>query len=253
MRELKNTFIVKVEYTMLNRGQLVKKLISACNLTKYYKDCCVVDAINFEIEEGETIALIGSNGAGKTTTIGMLLGIIAQDAGTIHYWTPNYKKEIGTQLQSTPFFEGFSVEDNIKLFAAFYNVVLSNKMIEAKLASFDLLHVKNTPAIKLSLGQQKRLAIVVTTLHNPKLVILDEPSAGLDLRGQKDIQSMLKSLKEKGVAVLFASHDMLEVSNIADRIIMMNKGKIVAFGTHHDLLAEYHTQNLEDLFLKLTK
>ena len=231
----------------------MKKLISACNLTKKYKDYCAVDTLNFDIEEGETIALIGSNGAGKTTTIGMLLGIIPQDCGTIDYWTANYKKEIGTQLQSTPFFEGFSVEDNVKLFAAFYDVVVTDKMIDAKLASFDLLHVKKTPAIKLSLGQQKRLAIVVTTLHNPKLVILDEPSAGLDPRGQKEIQNMIKDLKKRGVAVLFASHDMLEVRNVADKIIMMNKGKIVAHGSHHDLLENYQTQNLEDLFFELTK
>ena len=231
----------------------MKKLISACNLTKNYKDYCVVDAINFDIEEGETIALIGSNGAGKTTTISMLLGITPQDAGTIDYWTPNFKREIGTQLQSTPFFEGFTVEDNVKLFAAFYNVVLTNKMIDAKLSSFDLLHVKKTPAIKLSLGQQKRLAIVVTTLHNPKLVILDEPSAGLDPRGQMEIQNMIISLKEKGVAVLFASHDMLEVRKVADRIMIMNKGKIVANGSYNDLLKKYHTEDLKDLFFELTK
>lgn len=230
----------------------MKKLINACHLTKSYKERRVIDNISLAIEEGEIIALIGSNGAGKTTTISMLLGILPQDSGTIAYWTPDFKKEIGTQLQSTPFFEGYTVENNLKLFAAFYNVVLTNKIIDERLASFDLLQAKKTPAIKLSIGQQKRLAILVTTLHNPKLVILDEPSAGLDPRGQKDIQRMIKSLKDNGVAVLFSSHDMLEVTKVADRIIIMNQGKIIANGSPNHLLEQYHAQNLEDLFFELT-
>ncbi|KOS62250.1 ABC transporter ATP-binding protein [Lysinibacillus agricola] len=231
----------------------MRKLISASQLTKSYKTKCVVDHINVDIKEGEVVALIGSNGAGKTTTIGMLLGIIPQDSGTIEYWTTDYKKEMGTQLQSTPFFEGYSVEDNVKLFGAFYGLPLTNKKVEEKLAAFDLLQVKKTPALKLSIGQQKRLAIIVTTLHNPKLVILDEPSAGLDPRGQKEIQQIIKRLKDSGVAVLFSSHDMLEVMNVADRILIMHHGKIIANGSPDSLMAQYQIQNLEELFFELTK
>lgn len=229
------------------------KLISANQLTKCYKTNCVVNHINFDIEEGEIVALIGSNGAGKTTTISMLLGIVPQDSGTIEYWKFDFKKEIGTQLQSTPFFEGYTVEDNIKLFAAFYGVSLSSNAMDEKLATFDLLQVKKTSAIKLSLGQQKRLAIIVTTLHNPKLVILDEPSAGLDPKGQKEIQQIIKGLKEQGVTVLFSSHDMLEVMNVADRILMMHQGNIIANGSISHLMEKYQTHHLEDLFFELTK
>ncbi|MEB2298608.1 ABC transporter ATP-binding protein [Lysinibacillus xylanilyticus] len=231
----------------------MKKLISASQLMKSYKTRCVVDHIDVEIKVGEIVALVGTNGAGKTTTIGMLLGIIPQDSGTIKYWTSDYKKEIGTQLQTTPFFEGYSVEDNVKLFAAFYGVSLTKILIDEKLAAFDLLQVKKMPAIKLSLGQQKRLAIIVTTLHNPKLVILDEPSAGLDPRGQREIQQIMKRLKESGVAVLFSSHDMLEVMNVADRVLMMHYGKIIANGSPDSLMEHYQTQNLEELFFELTK
>lgn len=231
----------------------MKRLISGSQLTKSYKARCVVDHINVDIKEGEVIALVGTNGAGKTTTIGMLLGIIPQDSGTIEYWTSDYKKEIGTQLQSTPFFEGYSVEDNVKLFAAFYGISLSKKLIDEKLEAFDLLQVKKTPAIKLSLGQQKRLAIIVTTLHNPKLVILDEPSAGLDPRGQREIQQIIKRLKDSGVTVLFSSHDMLEVTNVADRVLIMHHGKIMANGSPDGLMEYHQTQNLEELFFELTK
>ncbi len=108
-------------------------------------------------------------------------------------------------------------------------------------------------AIKLSLGQQKRLAIIVSTLHNPKLIILDEPSAGLDPRGQKEIQQIIRGLKEQGVTVLFSSHDMLEVMNIADRILMMYQGCIIANGSPSYLMEKYQTHHLEDLFFELTK
>ena len=230
----------------------MKKLISASQLMKSYKTRCAVDHIDVDINEGEIVALVGTNGAGKTTTIGMLLGIIPQDSGTIKYWTSDYKKEIGTQLQTTPFFEGYSVEDNLKLFAAFYGVSLTKMLIDEKLAAFDLLQVKKMPAIKLSLGQQKRLAIIVTTLHNPKLVILDEPSAGLDPRGQREIQQIIKRLKDSGVSVLFSCHDMLEVMNVADRVLLMHHGKIIANGSPDSLMEHYQTQNLEELFFELT-
>lgn len=231
----------------------MKRLICASQLTKSYKARCVVDHIDLDIKEREIVALVGTNGAGKTTTIGMLLGIIPKDSGTIKYWTSDFKKEIGTQLQTTPFFEGYSVEDNVKLFAAFYGISLTKNEIEEKLAAFDLLQVKKTPAIKLSLGQQKRLAIIVTTLHAPKLVILDEPSAGLDPRGQREIQQIIKRLKDSGAAVLFSSHDMLEVMNVADRVLMMHHGKIIANGSPDSLMEYYQTQNLEELFFELTK
>jgi ABC-2 type transport system ATP-binding protein len=231
----------------------VNSLIESRNLTKIYNGRAVVKGIDCNINKGETIALIGSNGAGKTTTISMLLGIIKPDQGIIDYWTDNFKQKIGTQLQSTPFFDGYTVEDNLKLFSAFYNVKLTEKIIDEKLESFDLLQFKNTPAIKLSLGQQKRLAIIVTTLHDPKLVILDEPSAGLDPRGQKETQNLILNLKKKGTSVLFSSHYMAEVEKVADRIIVMSRGEIVAEGLANDLLEKFSANNLEDLYYELTK
>lgn len=228
-------------------------LVRASHLEKTYLKRTVVKDITLEIKQGETIALIGPNGAGKTTTIGMLLGIIKPNSGELFHWTPHFKSKTGVQLQSTPFFENYTVEENIKLFAAFYNVQLGKNELDARLKAFGLLEVKKSQAVKLSLGQQKRLAIVVTTLHDPTLVILDEPSAGLDPRGQKDIQNLILGLKEKGIAVLFSSHDMLEVTNVADRIMIMNNGEIVASGVTEDLLEKYGLNNLEELFYQLTE
>ena len=195
---------------------------------------------------------MGPNGAGKTTMIGMLLKLINPDLGFVEHWTQNFKSETGVQLQSTPFFEGYTVEENIKLFAAFYNTSVSKKEINNLLDLYQLRGVEKTQAVKLSLGQQKRLAIAVTTLHNPKLMILDEPSAGLDPRGQKDIQQLILELKNKHVTVLFSSHDMLEVSKVADRIIIMNDGEIAVSGSPTSLINDYGVSDIEELYYLLT-
>ncbi len=116
------------------------------------------------------------------------------------------------------------------------------------LKRYRLLDAKKTFASKLSLGQQKRLAIIITTLHNPEFVILDEPSAGLDPSGQRDVQNMIHSLKRQGKSILFSSHDMLEVKNTADRVLVMDKGTLLENGKPLELLEKYKAKDLEELF-----
>ncbi|QQK80071.1 ABC transporter ATP-binding protein [Salicibibacter cibi] len=239
---------------MFNEGGFtLRTLIKAENLTKTYRGRTVVKNGSLHIREGETIALMGPNGAGKTTMIGMLLRLIHPDSGVVQHWTQNFKAETGVQLQSTPFFEGHSVEENIRLFAAFYNVKSKELDINSLLEVYGLREEKKSPAIKLSLGQQKRLAIAVTTLHNPKLIILDEPSAGLDPRGQKDIQQHIVEMKERGDTVFFSSHDMLEVSKVADRVMIMNDGEIAVTGTPQSLINEHGVSDVDELYSLITE
>ena len=116
----------------------------------------------------------------------------------------------------------------------------------------NLQDARKTLASRLSGGQQKRLAIAVTTLHNPDFIILDEPSAGLDPRARHEVRTLIERLAENKVTVLFSSHDMEEVSRIADRIFLMHDGLIVAQGEPKSLLQQYHAENLECLYLELT-
>ena len=183
----------------------------------------------------------------------MLFGILQPDAGNVWYWRDDYKKYIGIQLQSTPFFEGYTAEQNLKLFAALYCIRLTQKQMDLKLKECGIFDVKNTLAVRMSIGQQKRLAIALATLHEPELVILDEPTAGLDPRAQCEIRKMIKNLTENNVSILFSTHDMQEVSNLADRVVLINDGKIIAQG-HPDILVRKHGQkDLETLYLKLTE
>ncbi len=227
-------------------------LMEAKGIHKQFHNREVVKGIDVEIRQSEILALIGTNGAGKSTTMGMLLGILPPDAGAITRWREDYKAHIGVQLQSTPFFEGYTTEENLQLFAALYNLRMGKEQIQKKLEECNLQEARKTLASRLSGGQQKRLAIAVTTLHNPDLIILDEPAAGLDPRARHEVRTMIKRLAQNKVTVLFSSHDMEEVSRIADRIILMHEGLIVAQGEPESLLQQYHTENLESLYLELT-
>lgn len=228
-------------------------LIEGKKLVKNFKNKQVIQGIDFEIRQGEILALIGPNGVGKSTTIAMLLGILPPDGGTISYWRTDYKEHIGAQLQSTPFFEGYSAKENLKLFGALYHTNLSDEEIEKKLADCHLQDAGKTPAVKLSIGQQKRLAIGVTTVHQPELVVLDEPTAGLDPRSSHEIKEMIGGLAKNKQTVLFSSHDMEEVEKLADRLIFMNHGKIMDQGSPGELIEKHQVENLEMLYLKLTE
>lgn len=228
------------------------KLIEAKGIRKRFHSREAVKGIDMEIQQGEILALIGTNGAGKSTTLAMLLGILQPDAGEITRWRDDYRAHVGVQLQSTPFFEGYTAEENLRLFAALYNVKLDKKQIYDRLEECNLWEARKTLASRLSGGQQKRLAIAVTTIHNPDLIVLDEPAAGLDPRARHEIRKMILRLSENKVTILFSSHDMEEVSRIADRIILMHDGQIVAQGQPDSLLQQHHAENLDELYLELT-
>ncbi len=227
-------------------------LIEAKGICKQFHNRQVVKGIDLEIRKGEILALIGTNGAGKSTTLAMLLGILQPDSGEILRWRDDYQAHVGVQLQSTPFFEGYTAEENLLLFGALYHVKLDKKQVQNKLEECNLLEARKTLASRLSGGQQKRLAIAVTTIHKPDLIVLDEPAAGLDPRARHEIRAMIGQLAENKVTVLFSSHDMEEVSRIADRIILMHAGRIVAQGQPEALLQQYQAEKLEDLYLELT-
>lgn len=228
-------------------------LITAASLTKRFRNREVIRGIDLEVKAGQILALLGPNGAGKSTTIAMLMGMIRPDTGHVTYWKKDYKNRIGVQLQSTPFFEGYTAEENLKLFAALYRVTLDRHQLASKLEECKLAEAANTPANRLSLGQQKRLAIAVTTVHQPELIVLDEPTAGLDPRARHDIRQMIRSFADRQRAVLFSSHDLGEVEQIADRVVFLFQGRIVADGQPEQLLREHQASDLEGLYLQLTE
>lgn len=229
---------------------MMETLISAENIEKKFNKNIILKNISFDINRGEIIALVGPNGSGKTTLINILLGILKADKGELKINIDNYKKHIGVQLQSTPFFEGYSVRDNILMFSALYDIKMSDEEIESITKKYGLN--PKTLAIKLSGGEQKKLAIMIATMQNPDLLIFDEPTASLDPRERYNVKNMLLELAQNNKTILFTSHDLEEVEDIASRIVFLYKGEILESGSKEELLNKYNFDSLEKLYLHIT-
>ncbi|MEI0794579.1 ABC transporter ATP-binding protein [Brachyspira pilosicoli] len=225
-------------------------LISAKNIEKKFNKNIILKDVSLDINKGEVIALVGPNGSGKTTLINILLGILKADNGELKINIENYKKHIGLQLQSTPFFEGYNVKDNILMFSALYDIKMSDEEIESILNKYNLN--PKTPAIKLSGGEQKKLAIMIATMQNPDLLIFDEPTASLDPRERYNIKNMILELAKNNKTILFTSHDLEEVEDIASKIVFLYKGEILEKGSKEELLKKYNFDSLEKVYLHIT-
>lgn len=208
----------------------------------------VLDRLNLEIREGEVLAIIGPNGAGKSTLIDVILGLKKLDRGTVVRSLDDLKGAIGVQFQTPTFFPGLGAYDNVKLFAAVNGKAASREEIEEVLEQCHLQDAARTDAYRLSGGQQKRLAIAIALIHRPRLLILDEPTAALDPSARSEIKSMIASLAESGISVVFTSHDMSEVKRLADRIAFIMNGRVRAEGTLDELLASHGTDDLDELY-----
>lgn len=229
-----------------------KILIDASGLKKQYSTRTVVNGVSVHVSEKEILSIIGPNGAGKSTTIEMMLGLRKQDEGNVSYWCEDYRKAVGVQLQATPFFQGLTAYENLKLFAAFYKRKLSKQAAMELLEICGLGSVVKTEASKLSGGQQKRLAVAVALVHEPSVVFLDEPTAALDPRSRREIHQLIIDLYQRGTTVVFTSHDMDEVAKLSHRVIMIDNGTVIAEGSAHELCQQHEVLNLEELYLKLT-
>lgn len=231
---------------------MLKELISAARLTKRYNSRTVVEDVSFRVMENQILSIIGPNGAGKSTTIEMVLGLKKPDGGEISYWCKDFQQAIGVQLQSTPFFPGLTAYENLQLFSAFYKKKLSRQDCLKLLKLCGLEEAQKTEASRLSGGQQKRLAIAVALVHDPKVVFLDEPTAALDPRSRKEIHQIMKDLNRRGTSIVFTSHDMEEVFKLSHRVIMIDEGKVIAEGTAEELCRQHNVGNLEELYMNLT-
>ena len=227
-------------------------LVEARGLVKAFGPRTAVNGLDLAVREGDILAIIGPNGAGKSTTLDVILGIKSPDRGTVSWWCREPKRFIGAQLQSTPFFPGFTALENLRMFAAFYGLRLKDAALMEHLRKFGLEEAAGTDAARLSGGQQKRLAIAMALLHAPKLIFLDEPTAALDPRSRREVRELIRSLAESGTSVVFTSHDMEEVHKLANRIVLICGGRVAASGTAGELLSRYGAEGLEELYIRLT-
>lgn len=225
------------------------------NLTKFYGSYRAVDSISFDMPRGSIIGLLGPNGAGKTTTIQMLLGITSSNGGLIEYFGMDFKKNTQKCLQRINFASSFntlqgriSVVENLKVFADLYCVDNAYKKIIELSNSLEITDLLKMKYWDLSKGQQTRVNIVKALLNDPELLLFDEPTASLDPDISDKLLSLIEKMREeRGMSILYTSHDMSEVSRICDEVIFLDKGKIATHDTPLNL-----TRKIQDARLSIS-
>jgi ABC-2 type transport system ATP-binding protein len=222
----------------------MKDIILVKNLEKSYGSKKAVDGIKFSLKNGEILGLLGPNGAGKSTTLNILSTILKADRGDIVVLGHNLKEDaktikqsIGIVPQDIAIYEEISAEKNVSFFASLYGLKgkeLKQQVKEA-LELVGLYDKKSDKPRTFSGGMKRRLNIACAIAHKPKIIIMDEPTVGIDPQSRNHILDSIKVLKARGVAIIYSTHYMEEVEAIADRIIIMNEGKIIAEGTNEEL------------------
>lgn len=231
------------------------------NLTKKFGEFTAVDDISFFLKEGEVLGLLGPNGAGKTTTIQMLLGVMESTSGDIVYFGKQFKKHREEILQLVNFSSTyislpwhFTVLEILNIFAMLYQIPDKNKRIEKLLREFELDHMAKKQFFMLSEGEKTRLLLTKSFLNYPKILLLDEPTASLDPEIAVKIRNFLKKEKrEYNVSMLFTSHNMAEVEEMCDRVIIIQKGKVTIEDTPENLTKQISTCKLELKIIKDNK
>jgi ABC-2 type transport system ATP-binding protein len=227
--------------------------IQISSVTKTFKDITAVNNLSLTINEGEFVALLGPNGAGKTTLIEMIEGIQKPDSGNISIHGMNWQEHenrlhhvIGLSLQETKFIDKITTEETLNLFGSFYD--LDQKRTEEILDLVNLQEKRKAYTVNLSGGQRQRLAIGIALLNNPKVLLLDEPTTGLDPGARREIWKILEKLRSDfNTTMILTTHYMEEAEYLCERILIMDKGQFIAAGTLDELNAQHGEGDLIEI------
>lgn len=239
-------------------------LLEVKELTKAYGEKQVVQKINIRLKEGEILGFLGPNGAGKSTTIKMIIDVVAKDSGEILYQDrsiskhmSNFKKQIGVVPQDIAVYDDLSGYDNVRFFCSLYGY--KGRELKSRVKkSLDFVGLwerrKELPA-KYSGGMKRRLNIACSIAHSPKLLIMDEPTVGIDPQSRNHIMESIKTLNEQGTTIIYVSHYMEEIEALCNRVIIMDHGQIIEDMEKEQLKEKYISlgfRSLEEIFLHLT-
>ena len=246
-------------------------ILTVEGLNVSYGNFQAVQNVSFDVREGEIFGLLGPNGAGKTSTLSAIEGILKPESGAIVVDGYNASEKplharasLGVQLQSTSFQPELFVIEVLQLYAGIYGLSLSKKDLLAILRDINLEDSAQKKFGQLSGGQQQRVSLVIATIHNPRLVLLDEPTTGLDPQSRRQLWERIEAIREKGHAVLLTTHSMEEAESVCDRIAIIDHGKVITVDTPQELIDKHKNDpevikvsrrgkiTLEDVFIALT-
>ena len=222
-------------------------MITVEKITKRFGNKTALNQIQFNVEKGEIFGFLGPSGAGKTTLINILTGQLKADEGTTQLLgkdtkdlTPEDLAHIGLVGDSSGYYEKLSLEKNLIVYAKIYG--LPNSRVDEVLEQVGLLESKKTIAEKLSTGMRQRMFLARALLNRPELLFLDEPTSGLDQMTSKKIHRLLEELKAAGTTIFLTTHDMVEATELCDRISLLNQGDLVEIGTPRDIIQKYNKE-----------
>lgn len=228
----------------------MKNIIETRNLTKEYKDFKALDKVSINIEEGKVYGLLGPNGAGKSTFLKLITQIIKPSYGQIifrgHEISQNDLSKIGSIIENPAIYPNLTAYENLKVLTTLLNI--EDERINKVLKIVGLTNTGNKLAREFSLGMKQRLGIAMALINNPKLLILDEPTNGLDPVGIAELRELIKSFKNEGITVLISSHILSEIDQVADKVGMLVNGKLAYEGENNK-----GSDHLENLFMDIIK
>lgn len=215
-------------------------IIEVKDFRKTYGSFVAVDGISFDVQRGEIFGLLGPNGAGKTSTLESLEGLRAANGGYLRVAGVDPEREpgklrnvIGVQLQSAGLPESITPVEAMKFFCAYHAVAPRFDLLER----LGIHEKQNTQYFELSTGQQRRLGLALAVAHSPRVLFLDEPTAGLDVASRVDLHELMRELQSNGTTTILATHDMAEAEELSDRVAILLNGKIVSIGTPLEITA----------------
>lgn len=217
-------------------------IVKINKIYKEYDDNVAVDGIDLAVKKGEILGILGPNGAGKSTLISMICGLINKDSGEVIYEEntkeiSKWKENIGIVPQDFALYWDLTAEENIRFFCSLYGYKGEDlrRRTDKVLEFVGLTDVKDKRASSYSGGMKRRLNIACAIAHSPKLIIMDEPTVGIDPQSRNHVLESVKKLRDDGATIIYTSHYMQEVDDICDRIAIIDKGKIIAEGTSSEL------------------
>lgn len=253
------------------QNQPGSSILQVEGLNVFYGTFHAVSDVSFDVKAGEIFGLLGPNGAGKTSTLSAVEGLLKPQSGEISIAGFNIRKQplharsnMGVQLQATSFQPELTITEIIKLYAGIYGVSLTYETLNRILQDIKLEESASKKFGQLSGGQQQRVSLVISTIHDPILVLLDEPTSGLDPQSRRQLWERIEAIREKGHAVLLTTHSMEEAEAVCDRIAIIDHGRIIAINTPQSLIDLHRNDpnvisvsrkgkiTLEDVFIGLT-
>lgn len=236
-------------------------ILQVDGLTKRFQAKLAVDQLSFSLRAGSIVGLLGGNGAGKTTTLSMLLGLLEPTSGTIQLFGHDFVSNRHATLHRMNFCSPYvdlpqrlTVSENLRVFARLYGVKNAADTIAGLAHDFRLLELMDQPIRRLSSGQKTRVSLAKALINSPDFLLLDEPTASLSPDVSQWIRHRLTDYRDRtGATILFASHDMREVEQLCDQVMMMSQGKLIEQGSPEELVKKHNSSTLEEVFLSLSQ